>query len=59
MLTEREKEIFVLIVTQITEKGVKECIDNINASPRNSMIDCLEAHQKTAFVLASCKADHP
>jgi len=46
MLTEREKEIFVLIITQITEKGVKECIDNIDASPQSSMIDCLEAHQK-------------
>ncbi len=46
MLTEHEREILVLIVTQITEKGVKECIDNINASPRSSMIDCLEAHQK-------------
>jgi hypothetical protein len=46
MLTEHEKEIFVLIITQITEKGVKECIDDINASPQNSMIDCLEAHQK-------------
>jgi hypothetical protein len=46
MLTEHEKEIFVLIVTQVIEKGVKECIDNIRTTPQNSMMDCLEAHRK-------------
>jgi hypothetical protein len=46
MLTEHEKEILVLIVMQVIEKGVKECIDNIYTSPQSSMMDCIEAHRK-------------
>ena len=44
MLTEYEKEMLVLIVTQFIEKGVKECIDHISTPPQSSMADCLEAH---------------
>ena len=46
MLTEYEKEMLVLIVTQFIEKGVKECIDHISTPPQSSMVDCLEAHRR-------------
>ena len=46
MLTEYEKEMLVLIVTQFIEKGVKECIDHISTPPQSSMADCLEAHRR-------------
>ncbi len=46
MLTEHEREIRVLIVMQVIEKGVKECIHNICTPPQSSMMDCLEAHRR-------------
>jgi len=46
MSTEHEREMYVLTVTQVIEKGVKACIDDIHTSPQSSMLDCLEAHQR-------------
>jgi hypothetical protein len=46
MSTEREREMYVLTITQTIEKGIKECIDNIDTPPQSSMLDCLEAHRR-------------
>ena len=46
MSTEHGREIYVLAITEAIEKGIKECIDDINTPPQSTMLNSFKAHQR-------------
>ena len=46
MSTERGREIYVLAITEAIEKGIKECIDDINTPPQSTMLNSFKAHRR-------------
>ena len=46
MSTERGREIYVLAITEAIEKGIKECIDDINTPPQSTMLHSFKAHRR-------------
>ena len=46
MSTEHGREIYVLAITEAIEKGIKECIDDINTPPQSTMLNSFKAHRR-------------
>jgi hypothetical protein len=46
MSTERGREMYVLAITEAIEKGIKECIDDINTPPQSTMLHSFKAHRR-------------
>jgi len=46
MSTERGREIYVLAITEAIEKGIKECIDDVNTPPQSTMLHSFKAHRR-------------
>jgi len=51
MSTERGREIYVLAITEAIEKGIKECIDDINTPPQSTMLHSFKAHRRLHLYL--------